>query len=324
MAVSVIISNLNGEAFLPRLIETLTAQRGVTTEIIVVDRHSKDGSAAFLAKHPEVKVVSEPPETGLVSGYHRGYLASTCEHLFFINEDMWFDPDCLRLLEQHLDLEKRICAADPWQWNYDGTCWIHGGTRLRRCAWAINGVHPFYANEFNVDLPDGAHVPWPCAGALLMHRKVYEEIGGWDTSLFLDNEDADMFIRAWQQGWKVALVPGAKVYHAVGMSNTGKALPSGKKTAGRRRYISNRVGKTVIAWKYFSFWKAVAMGFGMWLVMFGNNVVKLRWKIAWWDLAALAECFRRIPVIREFRKKNAAFNRKHPGERFFAEKEFQF
>ena len=42
--VSVIICNLNGMRFLPRLLATLRAQRGVTTEIIVADRESTDGS----------------------------------------------------------------------------------------------------------------------------------------------------------------------------------------------------------------------------------------------------------------------------------------
>jgi GT2 family glycosyltransferase len=323
MAVSVIISNMNGAKFLPRLLETLKAQRGVKLEIIVVDRRSKDESAAILAQHPDVKVVSHPPETGLVSGYHCGYLASTCEHLFMMNEDMWLDPDCLRLLEERIDLGKRIAAADPWQWSYDEKRWIHGGTRFRKVKWAINGGHPSFDNEFTVDIPAGSRVPYPCAGALLIHRKAYEEIGFWDTSFFLDNEDTDFFLRAWQKNWHTVLVPEAKVYHAVGMSNTGAKLASGQTRAGKRRYISNRIGKTVVAWKYFSLPKAIVLGTAIWFVTFANNLVKLRFRTVGWDLKVLAECLRRLPAIRAFRKANAAANREHPGEKFFAEPEFR-
>jgi GT2 family glycosyltransferase len=324
MAVSVIISNMNGAKFLPRLLETLNAQRGVTLEIIVVDRHSKDESAAILAKHPEVIVVSEPPLTGLVSGYHRGYQASSKEHLFFINEDMWFAPDCLALLEGRIDLANRIGATDPWQWTYDGKQWIHGVTRFRRVKWAINGVHPFRANDFNVDLPAGSPVPFPCAGAFLIHRQVYEELGGWDTSFFLDNEDIDLFIRAWQRGWRCVAVPEAKVYHAVGMSNPGATNVAGAKKpgAGRRRYISNRYGKTVIAWKLFSPFAALWMGWAIWLVMFANNTLKLRWRIAAWDIQALAQCLKRLPAIWAFRRSNRLHNVKNPGERFFTDPGF--
>lgn len=324
MAISVIISNLNGASFLPRLLETLEGQLGVQLEIIVVDRNSKDESAAILAKHPNVKIVTEPPETGLVSGYHRGYLSSMKEHLFFINEDMWFDPDCLRLLERQINLDNKIAAADPWQWTYDEKLWIHGGMRFRKAKWAINGAHPFRSNDFNVELPAGTRVPLPCAGAFLMHRKAYEELGGWDTSFFLDNEDTELFIRAWQHGWQCVTVPEAKVYHAVGMSNPGATnAPGAKKPgAGRRRYIANRAGKTVIAWKLYSPFAALWMGCAMWLVMFANNALKLRWRIAAWDIAALWDSLRRLPSILAFRRRNREFNHAHPGEKFFLEPEF--
>lgn len=324
MAISVIISNLNGARFLPRLLDSLEAQRDVQLEIIVVDRQSTDDSAAIIARHPGVRVVNETPLTGLVSGYHRGYSASTCEHLFFINEDMWFAPDCLAQLERRIDLDRRVAAADPWQWTYDESRWIHGATRFRRAKWAINGNHPFRDNDFSVDLPVGTRVPFPCAGAFLIHRKVYEELGGWDTSFFLDNEDIDLFLRAWQRGWHCVAVPEAKVYHAVGMSNPGTTSIVGAKRpgVGRRRYISNREGKTMIAWKLFSPFAALWMGAAMWLVMFGNNLLKLRWRMAAWDLATLSHCLRRLPAIIAFRRKNRAFNRSHPGERFFLDREF--
>lgn len=324
MATSVIISNFNGARFLPQLLETLQAQRGVEVEIVVVDRQSTDESAEILARHPQVKVVSEPPLTGLVSGYHRGFAAATHEHLFFINEDMWFDPDCLQRLEKAIDLDRRIGAADPWQWSYDEARWIHGGTRFRRSRWAINGVYPFRSIDFNVALPTGAPIPFACAGAVMIHRRVYEEVGGWDTSFFLDSEDIDFFIRAWQRGWQCVGVPEAKVYHAVGMSNPGArtADPARPVGAGRRRYISNRIGKTIIAWKLFSPLAAVCTGLGVWLVMFANNTLKLRFEVASWDLAAAAEILRRLPAALAFRRANREFNRQHPGERFFLEAGF--
>jgi GT2 family glycosyltransferase len=323
MAVSVIISNLNGARFLPRLLETLEAQRGVELEIIVVDRQSTDASAEILAQHPQVIVVSEPPLTGLVSGYHRGTLAATKEHFFFINEDMWFDLDCLARLERQIDLSRRIGAADPWQWTYDEANWIHGVTRFVPVRWAINGVHPFRASDFNVDLPAGSIVPFACAGACLIHRQVYEEVGGWDTSMFLDYEDIDFFLRAWQRGWRCVAVPDAKVYHAVGMSNPGASLNAPQKAgAGQRRYIANCYGKTLIAWKLFSAPNALWIGSAIWLVMFANNTLKLRWRIASWDLAALRKCLSRLPEILAFRRANREFTRRHPGEQFFLQPEF--
>ena len=274
MAVSVIVSNLNGEAFLPRLLETLLAQRGVTAEIIIVDRHSKDGSAAILAKHPQVKVVTEPPETGLVSGYHRGYQAAQHEHLFFINEDMWFDADCLRLLEERIDLSKRIAAADPWQWSYDEKRWIHGVTRFRKVKWAINGIHPFYDNDYNVNLPAGTPVPWPCAGGFMMHRKAYEELGGWDTSFFLDNEDANMSSGRGSRAGAVSLCRRRRSITPWVCPTPARNWRPVRSARASAATSPTESGKTIVVWKYFSMPKAVFVGFAIWFVTFANNLLK--------------------------------------------------
>jgi glycosyltransferase involved in cell wall biosynthesis len=72
-----VVSNLNGERYLARLLDTLSAQEGVVTEIIVVDRHSTDESGEILRGCPEVQVLREPPESGLVAGYAAGAICAS-------------------------------------------------------------------------------------------------------------------------------------------------------------------------------------------------------------------------------------------------------
>src|SRR5260370_20112835 len=132
MSVSIIVNNFNGKRFLPKLLSSLRAQRGVTLEIIVVDRHSTDGSLELLNREPDIIVVQAPPELGLVAGYASGVPRAACENLFFCNEDMWFDPDCLHNLEKLISRERRIGIADPWQWDCQGAKVIHMGTQLVR------------------------------------------------------------------------------------------------------------------------------------------------------------------------------------------------
>ncbi len=315
--ISVIVSNFNGLRFLPRLLDTLRAQRGVELDLIVVDRQSTDGSRAYLASQPDVRVLTEPPETGLVAGYHAGSAVAAGELLFFCNEDMWFDPDCLRLLAERIDLPGRIGAADPWQWSYDGAECIHGGTRFRRSSWALNSPHPAFAASFNVPLSPGESVPFACAGAVLLHRDVYREIGGWDGSFFLDHEDIDLFLRAWQRSWHSVQVPAAKVYHAVNASNA-QNLDRLNLSVSQRRYVSQRANLTAIALKYFSWWR-LPLALLVWPAMFLNNVLKTRWRFVRGDLAVLAELWHRWPALSAFRQANGPYNRLRPGERFFSE-----
>lgn len=321
MNVSVIVSNFNGARFLPRLLASLRAQTHRDLELVVVDRCSTDGSGAFLAAQPDVRVLSEPAETGLVAGYHRGAQAAGGDAFFFVNEDMWFEPGCVERLVAALDLEARIGAADGWHWRYDGPEWLHGSVGFVPARWAINSPHPRWSADFQVPSDGVTGIPFACAGAALVHRRLYEELGGWDTSFFLDHEDVDFFLRAWQRGWRVVNVPGARLHHAVNASN-GQVLGAAGVTVSQRRYLAQRCNMAVIALKTFS-WPALGLALLQWPVVVANNLLNGRWRLLAGDLRFPAELLRRFPEAWAFRRANAPYNHRSPGERFFADPRFR-
>jgi GT2 family glycosyltransferase len=233
---------------------------------------------------------------------------------------MWFEPDCLRRLAECIDPAARVGAADGWHFGYDNPAFLHGCTRFRPARWAINSPHPRRAADFTVRAPAGAFTPFPCAGAVMIHRDAYLDAGGWDTGFFLDHEDIDLFIRLWQRGWKCACVPDAVVHHAVNASNA-QTLTALNVTVSHRRYLSQRSSLAVIAAKYFSA-RMLPLAALMWPATFLNNLVRLRHVAVWRDMLVLGQIARRLPEARRFRRANAAFNRSHPGERFFTEPGF--
>ncbi len=315
-----VVSNLNGARYLPRLLDTLLAQNGVDAEIIVVDRHSTDESAEILARYPEVRVVREPPESGLVAGYSVGARGAKHPLLFFCNEDLYLDEHCLGELARRIDLQNRIAACDPWEWSYDGARWIRGGVCYRRSPWHIHSPFPFRMHEPTVTLPDCSPVPFGCAGAVMIHAAVYDEVGGWDTSLFLDYEDIDFFLRAWQRGWACVTVPSARVFHVIGGSNE-QIVGARSMRVSRRRYVSNRSGVVIIALKYFSL-PLTALGALNWIATMLVNALLFRWRAVWLNLVAAGEVLRRVPAIVTFRRRNRAWNRAKPGERYFLDPQF--
>ena len=320
MSVSVIANNFNGERFLPNLLSSLRAQRGVTLEIIVVDRHSTDKSLEILSQQLDITVVHLPPELGLAAGYAAGVLKAACGNLFFCNEDMWFDPDCLHNLEKQISRERRIGIADPWQWDYQGAQVIHMGTQLVR-HWDPRSVLPTWSFEQSPHIPGGELTAMACAGAMMIDRSVYEEIGGWDTSFFLDYEDTDLCIRAWQRGWHCVTVPEARVFHALGMSNAN-VLPAVRTTVGRRRYVSASSNYIIVAAKYFR-WRSVLLAVLARIDRFLRNSIKLRFKLAFLDLESLWLSIRRLPQALQFRRSNRLWSSNRPGEGFFLDPAFR-
>jgi GT2 family glycosyltransferase len=320
MAISAIASNLNGKRFLPRLLESLRTQAGVAVQIIVVDRNSRDGSLEYLASQSDVTVAHEPPQTGLVSGYAAGARLARHEHLFFCNEDMWFAPGCLRRLEERIDLSAGVVAADPWQWTYDGSELIHAGTRFRPVAWDPVSAYPFRRSSFTEPVAVGEVVPLACAGAFLIHRQAYDGVGGWDRSFFLDHEDTDLFIRVWQRGWHCVSVPDARVYHAVGASNT-QQITTINTPVKRRRLISGLSSVSIIGMKYFSS-IALLYPFLFPLLTIAKDAVRLRFRRAWLAVMVAGEVVRRSGEALRFRSRWWRFNRRRPGQEFFKALEF--
>jgi len=319
MSISVIVSNFNGERFLTKLLDSLYAQKKVNIEIIIVDRNSTDSSLEVLKKYSEVKIIQEPPETGNVSGYTKGIQLAQKDKFFFCNEDLYLDENCLYYLESSIDLKKKICAADPWQWTYDGKHLIHGATYFEKVIWAIESSYGFRYYNFISQPQEGNVIPFACAGAFLIDKNIFFEAGGWDTSFFMSNEDVDLFTRIWQRDLICISVPQAKVYHAVGATDN---YVVNKMTVKKRRYISLYSSTSLIPVKYFSL-KYVWLAFLSYFVRFIRNLVKFRFRMLYWDLLVLQDFFSNLPHCMKFRSKNSKWNKKKPGQLFFTYHKFQ-
>lgn len=320
-SVSVIVSNFNGAKYLPRLISTLQKQEGVSLELIVVDRNSSDESDAILANHSEIKVVKHPPESGLVAGYNAGLVAASHDLLFFCNEDMWFDPNCLHECVMTLLSAERIGAVMPVQWTYDGAAIVNAGIWYTQSLWCrASPVLTRDACWHVVDSP--ARLSFANAGACMVRRAVFEKVGGWDSTFFLDCEDVDLGIRMWQRGWECWVVPNAILGHAVGASNQ-KVLPNTGTSVGRKRYVSGFSNFLMIALKYFSF-----LAIPRAMLAFGDvmlrDLITGRWGRLMLDFKVIELTLQRAPLWLAWRRDNRELNRKHPGEHFFFDSKFQY
>jgi GT2 family glycosyltransferase len=320
-SISFIVSNFNGAKYLPRLLESLKAQQGVTLEIIIVDRDSKDDSLNILAAHPEVCVVQHPPEHGLVSGYAEGFKHASQDLVFFSNEDMWFAPDCLRLCAEALLSDDRVGAVMPTQLRYDGQSLYCCGIWFAASLWNRALTYPFRKSAYH-RIKDTARVSFANAGACLMRRTAYQQAGGWDTTFFLDDEDTDLGLRLWQMDWKCLSVAGAVLGHAVGASNT-QTIPNVGTVVGKKRYAHGLSNFLAIGIKSFSP-AAVMLPFICFADRLLRNVLRMRLQLALLDVQGLWLTFCRLPQLLESRRSRAGWNARKPGQGFFKEPEFDY
>jgi GT2 family glycosyltransferase len=229
-AVDVVIGNFNGERYLRECLESLRAQTLQPDAVLVIDAGSTDGSAEAAAASG-AKVVSAE-NRGLGYLYNRGVENASAPYVFVANNYVALAADCLEQLVRALGDHSDAFAADPRQDSGDGRSLVHARTTIRRGPLLRQPI-PGFRLDLRAPATTVAETACTNAGAMLVRRSMYLELGGFDESFFLDFEDLDLCWRAWARGWPSLHVPGASVRHHVGISH-----------GGRRRLLARRYAKS--------------------------------------------------------------------------------
>jgi GT2 family glycosyltransferase len=211
-AISVVIPNWNGRAWLGPCLGALAGGECEPGEVIVVDNGSDDGSVEYLrSEHPEVRVLALGRNTGFAHAANRGLQAASHELIALLNTDVVVSPDWLARMGSALAADpgaasvacKMLALADPSIvydagdiLRRDGVCEQRGRFCRDGGRWDAPGI-----------------VFGACAGAALYRRTAVLELGGFDECYFAYLEDVDLALRLALAGWRCRYEP-AVVLHA--------------------------------------------------------------------------------------------------------------
>lgn len=206
---SIIIVNFNTKELLRNcLYSILKSSRGLNFEIIVVDNHSTDSSQAMIKENfPQVKLIKNKENVGFGRANNQGAKEATGRYLFFLNSDTIILNDCLKRLVKFMDKHQNIGVSGPRILLKDG----HPQP-------AAFGPEPtFWQLTFGRFLKTDK-IDWLSGAALIVRRKIFETIGGFDENFFMYFEDVDLCKRVKALGYQVSICPFAKVIHLLGQS----------------------------------------------------------------------------------------------------------
>jgi len=242
--VSAIVCNYNGAHLLPDCLSTLKKQDYPNLEILVIDNGSFDESRE-VTENFEVPFIYSGGNFGLAFAYNRGAEIAKGEYLFFLNNDLRFEVDCVSQLISAMQGKEDLFCADPLQYNWEGTEVIHYREVLRRIEHlkqifsAILLPKPFLILKWD-PCDEIVDIPFACAGSMMVERRKFEVLQGFDTTFFLDYEDVDICWRAWQRGWRTIYVPQAQLYHNVGSTSPKKLKQQRPEIAKKLSFLPRR------------------------------------------------------------------------------------
>lgn len=210
--VTVVIPNLNGEAYLRACLDSLRRQSAGAFPVIVVDNGSTDGSVELLRKeYPEVTLRTLDQNYGFCKAVNIGIRMADTPFVLLLNNDTRCEASFVEELVKTMRREKRCfsCAskmvrmAAPGQMDNGGDLYCALGWAFARGKGKPEGRYRKECRIFSA-----------CAGAAIYRRAVFDEIGLFDEAHFAYLEDVDVGYRARIAGYCNYYNPKAVVHHA--------------------------------------------------------------------------------------------------------------
>lgn len=215
----VVIPNLNGGAALEAAVVSLEDQT-LIPHIIIVDNASTDDSLTFLQRHPKVELIKNPVNRGYAGGVNPGLRRAIELGALYaapFNDDATAEPRWLERLVSYLETHSeagaaaaKVCTADKTHLDSTGDYYTVWGLPYPRGRGETD--HGQYDTQTEIFAASGA--------ASLYRVAALQEVGLFDEDFFAYYEDVDLSFRMQLAGWKVAFVPHAVVYHAIGMTSS--------------------------------------------------------------------------------------------------------
>jgi len=219
-AVTVCVIAYNSGPTLRTCLEHLGAQTFRDFEALVIDNDSPDpGDAAIAAEFPWARLVRNARNVGFTGAGNQGAREGRGRWYVLLNPDAYAEPDWL---------EKLVAAAarHPKVSSFTSRQMVEGEPGLLDGlgdVMSITGI-PYRGGYLNPDRGEAreGEVFSPCGAAMMIDRKLFLDLGGFDEDFFCYGEDVDLGYRLQLAGEPTLLVPDAVIHHVGSASSGGR------------------------------------------------------------------------------------------------------
>lgn len=244
-SVAIVILNWNGKRYLQQFLPSVLASTYSNFQVVVIDNASTDDSVFFLkTQYPEVIVHVLSENFGFAKGYNEGLKLVAADYYMLLNSDVEVTPDWLQPMVALLKKDELNAACQPklLAYHHRNTFEYAGAVG----GWIDSLGYPFARGRIfdTCEVDEGQYdqeseVFWASGAALMIRKKVFDELNGFDEFFFAHQEEIDLCWRIHLAGYKIYCCPASIVYH-VG----GGTLPKGN---SRKTFLNFRNNNIMLA-----------------------------------------------------------------------------
>lgn len=206
--VAVVVLAWQDEPYLSECVAAVQSSVGVDVELVLVDNGARASDVAAVADRDRVRVLRPGTNTGFAGGCNLGVAATTAPLIALVNSDCIVAPDTLAQLAAEAQrpgvgpvMASIRYASPPHLINSAGNP-VH----LLGLSWAGR-----------IDEVEERTEPYDVVGAsgacLLLSRRLWDRVGGFDVEYFAYHEDAELSLRMLRLGLRARCVPTALALH---------------------------------------------------------------------------------------------------------------
>ena len=230
--VSIITVNYNNTDVTECLLKSIKLSDYDNLETIIVDNGSLTNSIDALEDlYSNVKLVKSPKNLGFAGGNNLGLKHAIGEFVFFVNNDTIFTKDLISCLHSELAYDNNLGVVSPKILFYDNPSVIQyvGSTNMN--SFTVRNRHVGNGEEDRGQFDKEKATFYAHGAAMMIPRKVIEEVGEMSCEFFLYYEELDWCERIRGAGYSIHVVPAARIYHK-------ESLTAGKSSVLKTYYMT--------------------------------------------------------------------------------------
>ncbi|GAB3725132.1 glycosyltransferase family 2 protein [Flavobacterium koreense] len=229
--IAAIIINYNSSKLTKECIDSIVEKTAtdLNYQIIVVDNSSQIADYKLLEEFckshsfKNLQLVRSKINTGFGAGNMAGYQYANAKYVAFVNNDTLFLNDCFSILKTAIEKDNSIAMVGGQSFTETGKRMVafdHFASISKELFGRdfLEKVNPKKYPKRKFEYTNPQKVNYVQGSFMFTRTKDFNEVGGFDTNLFLYYEETDLCMRLEKIGKSCYLIPEAQYVHYHGAS----------------------------------------------------------------------------------------------------------